>query len=173
MSSIGSPKRISPSPKKKGRRSATPPAKRVVVDIHAEELPFRPAPLTPVGWDVDAAQAKGQHHPSTRSPNAMPVDEHGKTNADYRWELKQAKKEAARIRKNRRSGKDGGKGQGKGGKASKGKGQGKGQAKGKPVGVAKVKAKDKGKQKGGKSGRIVTFRPGKGATGGGKNSKTK
>ena len=64
MIGIGSPVRPSPSPKRKGRRSPTPPSKRTNVIAQPDEQPFRPTPLTPVAWDVSAAQTAGTAHPS-------------------------------------------------------------------------------------------------------------
>ena len=94
--------------------------KRATIAAPAEDQPFRATPLTPIGWDVEAAQASGAQHPSNQQGGA-PAG--GKQNAVLKnaitkfkplnqWQLKKA---AAKAKA---------KGKAKGGQKGRGKGQG-------------------------------------------------
>ena len=150
ISKIKTPERVSPSPKRKGKRSRTPPARRAQINEVPEIQPFRPpTPLTPIGWDVDAAKAAGTVHPASTKPAAQKewtADDPNNPNAVLKRALKRAKAEQGRR---------------------------KGQGKGKPKAKAKAKATGQGQQdapaatggKGGKNTRIIRFnnpRKGKG-----------
>ena len=71
MSGISTPTHVSPSPKRKGKRSRTPPARRTQINENPEVQPFRPTPLTPISWDVDAARTSGAAHPATSTTGAV------------------------------------------------------------------------------------------------------
>ena len=163
LKGINSPRRPSASPKRKAKRGNTPPAKRTSFVQHAEEQPFgiggRPAPLTPLGWDVDAARAADTIHPSDRSPKIKAADDSNNPNAAARLALKASKWQKAKIQR---------KGEQKG-KAQKGKGAGAG---GKAAGKKAAGKKGKGKQAEAKAARVVKFTPpGKDAKGAGKAKK--
>ena len=100
-------------------RAATPPAQR-----QPAPKAGRPSPLTPVSWDLDASQAAGTVHPSTRAVH-LPQDSQGRPPAT-------GKAERSRSRSSKKGGgkKDKGKGKAKGKSKDKGKGKDKGKAKG-------------------------------------------
>ena len=150
LQGINSPRRPSASPKRKAKRGNTPPAKRTSFVQRAEEQPFgiggRPAPLTPLGWDVNAARAADTIHPSDESPKIMAADDPDNPNALARRLLKRQGrwgKEASQRKGGQK------------GKAQKGKGAG---ADGK--GKAKKGAGKKGKGKQAEAAaRVVKFTP--------------
>ena len=72
MAGIGTPPRVSPSPKPGANRRRTPPARREKNAEADAQQPLQPSPLTPVGWDVEAAKAAGSHHPSAKAQAAPP-----------------------------------------------------------------------------------------------------
>ena len=158
LSGIGTPPRITPSPKRKGRRGATPPARRNPPADQGAPAPFNPQPLTPVGWDVDAAQRAATPHPSANAQAAPPAAREASHSPDNPNRVERLRRQQERRNRWRTE-------------ASPNKG--KGGQKGKPAAIAKVKPGPKGKGKGGKKGntRYVTLNvnPGKGAKGGGKN----
>ena len=88
MAGIRTPDRVSPSPKRKTRRGSTPPAKRTTFAVPAEEKPFRPNPLTPIGWDVEAAKASGAQHPSASQATAPGAGDNNAVlkNAISKWQ---------------------------------------------------------------------------------------
>ena len=142
---------MSPSPKRKGRKSRTPPARRTQINENLEIQPFRPpSPLTPLGWDLDAAKTSGAAHPATSAsaaPDASNIDDPNNPHAVLRRAINKAKHE-----------------------------QRKGAAKAKAKGKTKGQSKGQGKSRGGKGGknanhsRIVRISSGKGkARGRGKN----
>ena len=149
---------MSPSPKRGVKRDRTPPAKRTQVNEAPEVHPFRPAPLTPIGWDVEAAKAAGTVHPSGREWYA---DDPDNPNANARRQMKDLKRKGgyrkpwgqpkAKAKAKVQPGNNG-----KGQRNSKGKGRrgkGKGQAKTGQVNAApaikfKPPSKDKGRGKG-------------------------
>lgn len=169
VAQVGTPPRASKSPKKsaspkrKGRPNS-PAGNRVTFHEEPELQPFRPQPLTPLGWDAAAEQAAGTQHPikTVITPGCQEIDPAvisvgnggGKGRSGRRaWRGVLTKKEGA----------DNQAAQAKG-KAAKGKGKG---GKGKA-------AKSKGKGKAAKAGdaRQVTT-PGKDAKGAGKAQKKK
>ena len=142
---IGTPTRVSPSPKRKAKRSRTPPAKRTTINAQPEVQPFRPTPLTPIGWDIDAAKAAGAAHPATTTalaPDASNIDDPNNPHAVERRALARSKFQAQAKRRAEAK--------------AKAKGKGRGQGKG------------RGKSQGGRGGkkannsRIVFTPPGKG-----------
>ena len=129
--------------------------------------PFNPQPLTPPGWDVDAAQRAATKHPATKAQAAQPAERersHSPDNPNKVERLRRQQEHRNRWRK-------------KGQEEGKGKGKSKGGKKGKPAAIAKVNPGSKGKGKGGKKGNwsyvTLNVNPGKGAKGGGKNRKKK
>ena len=146
MKGIRSPVRASPSPKKKGRRSPTPPSKRTKFLAQADEQPFRPTPLTPVAWDVTAAENAGTPHPSEKT----------QLSAINAWDPEHpnnphtiARKALAKQKQEERKSKGGGKGSKKAQADPKAKATSKGRGRGKGFG--------KGKKKGGKGQRVLRF----------------
>ena len=118
MNGITTPLHVSPSPKRKAGRSPTPPSKRTKFITEPDEQPFRPpTPLTPLGWDVSAAQSSGVVHPSAKAPAAKPemnIDDPNNPHAVFRRALDKAR---------RAKGKRGKKGKGKGGQKALAQGQ--------------------------------------------------
>ena len=106
-------------------RAATPPAQRQPVPKAGRpNTDGRPAPLTPVSWDLDASKAAGTVHPSTRAAILPPDGPGGAAAAAV------AERSRSRSSKKGDAKKDKGKGKDKGQKKGKGKGKDKGKAKG-------------------------------------------
>ena len=156
MNGISTPLNVSPSPKRKAGRSPTPPSKRTKFIAEPDEQPFRPpTPLTPLGWDVSAAQDAGVTHPSAKATAVKPemnIDDPNNPHAAFRRALDKA----------RRRGK--GKGKGKGKKGQKPLPQG--QVEPQPKEEQKGRGRGRGRngQKGGKGlrTRFVQLTPSKG-----------
>ena len=121
VSAINTPDRVSPSPKRKTRRGSTPPVKRTQFTEVPEVQPFRPdpSPLTPLGWDVEAAKAAGTQHPSKRecsaekpvNPNAVLKNALSKFKPN-RWRGEKPEPKAKAKHKAKGRGKGRGKGKG-------------------------------------------------------------
>ena len=136
LKGVSTPDRVSPSPKRGAKRDRTPPAKRTQINEAPETHPFRPSPLTPIGWDVEAAKAAGTVHPSGREWYA---DDPDNPNANIRRALNKEKRKGG-FRN--RWGKAQAKAKAKAKAGNKGKGQrsgkGKGQANAAPQDASRI-----------------------------------
>jgi len=163
LDGVNSPKRPTPSPKRKLRRGNTPPVKRTTFVEHPEQQPVMPiAPLTPISWDVDAAKAAGTQHPSGR-----PAPQAGEAGPETNASVKKALKKQKMLEGRRGFGQKGKKGKSKKGASSDGAAAAHNGAEGKG---ARKGGKGKGRGKPGDGGpaRVVFKTPSKDAKGGGK-----
>ena len=159
MSGIGTPPRVSPSPKRAAKRGCTPPRPRDSAAEERAQHPFPPSPLTPVGWDVDLAKAAGTVHPSAKKvapPRANREGSHSPDNPNKvaRMEIRKEKRQGARTHFNWWGRGGAGRGRGRGGR-----------------GTNKAQAAQPAQQEAAKvnPSRTVKFTiPGTGARGGGK-----
>ena len=157
MAGIGTPPRVSPSPKAGAGRRRTPPARREKDGEANAQRPLQPAPLTPVGWDVEAAKAAGVQHPAAKAQAAPPGARDASHSPDNPNKVERLKRQQLKRSFFPSRGRGG-----------KGKGRGKQQGAGQWVQIQPVVKKKARGRGGGPSQRLVFQRPGKGANGGGR-----